>query len=385
MIYSNIVDRLKTDIAEASGIGSIYTRQRHATDDHVVSELFVHGSEILDDTGFASQSRWSGDWTVSGGQASETATGSDLDLIQVNANFDNKLATGTYLLSFTVVANTLVGANAGEVRGVCTATAFTFSDDGEETNISITVNSATSNLVLRLLSTNTSGALTIDNISLKREKVFHFWEIYRDGDSEQSDYNTLIVTRDNYKIEGWHSLDDSTSTENSFQTIVDSVVDKLHDDRALGGYGHIVAPIRKSVSNDIKSGILCHHALLEAQIIVPQEVGISEDQVINETSILTSATRTTSSQSSGYVIDKYADGNFVIAVTATSGILNLLPQISYDDVTYYDADMSPKEISATGNYSIPFVNTAKYVRIKYTISTSGSFTFQVDYMWTEKQ
>jgi len=385
MAYEDIANRLKTDIAVASGIGTIYTRRRHVYDDHVVNELFVRGSEILDDTEFASQSRWDGDWTVSGGQASGTAAGNDLDLIQINANFANNLSTGNYLLSFTVVSNTLTGDAAGEVRGICTATALTFGATGEDTAISITVNDSTGNFVLRLSSSNTSGAIAIDNISLKREKAFHYWEIYRDGDVESSDYNTLIVNRDNYKIEGWLSLDDSASTENDFQEIADSIIDELHADRALGGYGHIAVPIRKTINNEMKSGILCHHALLEVQVIVPEEVGISEDEVINETSILTSATRTTSSESAGYVLNKYADGNFVIAVTAASGILNLLPQISYDDVTYYDADMAPKEIAATGNYAIPFVNTAKYVRIRYDISTGGSFTFQVDYMWTEKQ
>jgi len=271
MAYSTIVSRLQTDVREATGVGTVYDYKRHVTADQEFNELYVRGSQILTDTGFDDNQKWSSaTWAISGSQASVTATGANKDLSQLNASFASPLSTGTYLLTFTVVANTL-NADAGQVSGICSATDFSFGETGEETTVPITVNTITGNFTLRVKSSNTSGSITIDSISLTRTGKVHYWEISREVDDDQSDYNTLVVTRDVYAIEGWYSLDDSAESEKTFQAEIDSVVLQLHQDRALNGNGHISEPVRKEVNNEMKGGILCHHAKLSVRVIVPQE------------------------------------------------------------------------------------------------------------------
>ena len=128
MAYSTIVSRLQTDVREATGVGTVYDYKRHVTADQEFNELYVRGSQILTDTGFDDDQKWSSaTWAISGSQASVTATGTNKDLSQLNANFASPLSTGTYLLTFTVVANTL-NTDAGQVSG-STTVSWDLTDD----------------------------------------------------------------------------------------------------------------------------------------------------------------------------------------------------------------------------------------------------------------
>jgi len=109
---------------------------------------------------------------------------------------------------------------------------------------------------------------------------------------------------------------------------------------------------------------------------------MSSTHVVNEQPMLSSAARTTSGQSSGFRVDGYFEGNFLIVVTAASGTLTIKPSISMDNSTYFAKD-TMLEISATGQYLIPISNFGKYLRSEYEITAGGSFTFSLSFMGKE--
>jgi len=99
---------------------------------------------------------------------------------------------------------------------------------------------------------------------------FHFWEISREDGAGSSDYNTLVVKRDLWSIEGWYALDDSAESEKTFQAVVNDVVDALNQDRLLNDTGYIVEPIETPEFNhEMKADVLCHHSKIQATILRP--------------------------------------------------------------------------------------------------------------------
>ena len=273
MSYATIIARLKADIEAVSGIGTVYNRKRLVHDDHTLKKVFERGNDILTDTGFDDSDKWSGDWTITGSTATETATGSNLDLTQENADFNVTLVTGNYDVLLTISANTLdTSTNTGQIRGICTAESFTWPSSGEKI-VPITVNSASSDFTVRLTSGASSGTITLSAISLKRTGLMHFWHIYRAGDIDQTDYLTLAVNTDNYIVEGYYGFDDSANSFNTFQGVVDGIVEALNGDRLLNSQGYIVYPVRKpEIDEENIVGVLCHHARLEVPILTPMDL-----------------------------------------------------------------------------------------------------------------
>jgi len=271
MAYADIIARIKSDVEAITGIGTVYDYERHIHDDHKLKEIYERGNETITDTGFDDDGEWSGDWTVSGSQASVTCDGANKDLTQANADFVITLTTGNYQVNFDVVANSLSNGG-GEIRGICTATALTFSDTGENQTVNITVNSASSAFTLRATSVNTSGTITIDNLSLKRRGKLHAWEISRNGVLDSSDYLTAMMKYSMFTLDGWYALDDSAETEKTFQALTDSICDTLNGDRLLNGNGYIYEPVSFDMDEEMKVGVLCNHARMEIIVGVPVDL-----------------------------------------------------------------------------------------------------------------
>ena len=93
--------------------------------------------------------------------------------------------------------------------------------------------------------------------------------------------------------------------------------------------------------------------------------------------ILSSAKRTTSSQSNSFKIKTSSSIRLYVDVTAEAGTstLDITIQTSPDNTTWYDA-VSMTQITATGQYTDTATIVGPYVRVKYTISGT-SFTFGV--------
>ena len=102
----------------------------------------------------------------------------------------------------------------------------------------------------------------------------------------------------------------------------------------------------------------------------------------NNQPILTSAARTSSGQSSGFLVAGWLEGVLLLNISAASGTgrkLALRIDVSWDNSTFYTLQgIGPYEFTGTGTYAIPASNFGKYMRINYTISgTSASFTFDI--------
>ena len=101
--------------------------------------------------------------------------------------------------------------------------------------------------------------------------------------------------------------------------------------------------------------------------------------------ILSSATRTTSSNSNSFKIRSTNSVRLYVDVTAEVGTstLDITIQTSPDNTNWYDAvDMD--QITATGQYTTTATVIGPYMRVKYTIAGT-SFTFSVKmtkYNWS---
>lgn len=212
----------------------------------------------------------------------------------------------------------------------------------------------------------------------------HVWFLYRDGQVDVSDYLTLQILYDSFAIEGWYALDDSESTETTFQGLVNEVRNKINNDRLLGGYGYVYDPVDISESDeDMLVDTLCHHAKLDVTVQTIVETGARDMTYTETTAVLTSAARTTSGTSDSVTVGKYLEGNFLVNVTAASGTgrkLNVYAQTSDDNSIFYPIGNSVA-IVVTGQYTLPVTNFNKYMKFKYDISgPSASFTFAVNFM-----
>ena len=104
----------------------------------------------------------------------------------------------------------------------------------------------------------------------------------------------------------------------------------------------------------------------------------AEDRRTRVITFLASGTRTAAtSQSTGFEVSQYAEGNIFVNVTAEAGVstLDITIEISDDNSTYY-THTAMAQISATGQYRQAITNFGKYIRIKYTVAGT-SFTFAV--------
>lgn len=71
-----------------------------------------------------------------------------------------------------------------------------------------------------------------------------------------------------FQIEGFMGLDDSADTEQTFQTLVDTVMDTLDTQRPnLGGADHQEPAILEAYSEVVIGGYLCHHAVLRLTLV----------------------------------------------------------------------------------------------------------------------
>ena len=106
---------------------------------------------------------------------------------------------------------------------------------------------------------------------------------------------------------------------------------------------------------------------------------------VNTQPILSSAARTSSGQSSGFLVSGWLEGVLLLNISAASGTgrkLSIRIDVSDDNSTFYTLQgIGPYEFTVTGTYGIPATNFGKYMRINYTISgTSASFTFSIGLM-----
>ena len=99
--------------------------------------------------------------------------------------------------------------------------------------------------------------------------------------------------------------------------------------------------------------------------------------VVTPKTILSSALRTTSSQSNSFKIRTSSSIRIYVDVTAEVGTstLDITIQTSPDNSTWYDA-VTMDQITATGQYTDTATVVGPYVRVKYTIGGT-SFTFSV--------
>lgn len=99
--------------------------------------------------------------------------------------------------------------------------------------------------------------------------------------------------------------------------------------------------------------------------------------VVTPKTILSSATRSSSSTSNSFKIKTSSSIRLYIDVTAEVGTttLDIIIQTSPDNVKWYDA-ATVDQISATGQYTDTATVIGPYIRIKYTIAGT-SFTFSV--------
>jgi len=99
-------------------------------------------------------------------------------------------------------------------------------------------------------------------------------------------------------------------------------------------------------------------------------------------SVLTSAARTSSGQSSWFNVEEFDQINFYIDITAISGTnptMTVKLQESPDQSDAYD--LEEIAVEETGNYAIRTNEHVKYIRLRYVISgTLPSITFQADYI-----
>ena len=209
----------------------------------------------------------------------------------------------------------------------------------------------------------------------------HVWFLYRDGQPTTSDYLTLQLPYDSFVIEGWYALDDSVSTETTFQSLINNIRNAVNNDRLLGGHGYVYEPCDiETIDEDMLVDTLCHHVRLETVIQTTVETGALDMTYTDTETVLTSSARTTSGNSSALTVSKYYEGNFLISVTAASGTgrkLNVYAKISDDDSTYYPHG-EPVAIVETGQYSLPTSNFGTYIKFYYDISgPSASFTLAV--------
>ena len=71
-----------------------------------------------------------------------------------------------------------------------------------------------------------------------------------------------------FQIEGFMALDDSANTEQTFQTLVDTVMDTLDAQRPnLGGADHQEPIALEAYSEVVIGGYLCHHAILRLTLV----------------------------------------------------------------------------------------------------------------------
>lgn len=102
------------------------------------------------------------------------------------------------------------------------------------------------------------------------------------------------------------------------------------------------------------------------------------DRKTQNAAFLASGTRTAAtSQSTGFEVSAYHEGQILVDVTAEGGTstLDITVQTSHDNSTYFD-HTSLTQITATGQYRQAITNFGKYVRLEYTVGGT-SFTFAV--------
>jgi len=102
---------------------------------------------------------------------------------------------------------------------------------------------------------------------------FHFWQMYR----ESSDLTDLVVNQefteqeDTLVIEGFYGVKDADDSDETFDGIIDAVLQAINNDRRAGPNGTKLngtvqtagAPARRSSSRYVMVGpnqVLCHHA-----------------------------------------------------------------------------------------------------------------------------
>jgi len=89
------------------------------------------------------------------------------------------------------------------------------------------------------------------------------------------------------------------------------------------------------------------------------------------------AVTASTSQTTGFDVSAYIEGQVLISVTAESdpSTITYTVQTSDDNSTYYD-HTSGGTISATGQYRLAVTNFGKYVRVAYTVGGT-SMTFSI--------
>lgn len=103
---------------------------------------------------------------------------------------------------------------------------------------------------------------------------------------------------------------------------------------------------------------------------------LAEERKVKAITYLASATVTAgTTNSTGFDVSAYNEGQILISVTAESGTstLDVTVQVSDADATYYD-HTACSQITATGQYRCAVTNFGKYVRLKQVVGGT-SFTY----------
>ena len=108
-------------------------------------------------------------------------------------------------------------------------------------------------------------------------------------------------------------------------------------------------------------------------------ISYAGDRATRVIDFLSSGTRTAATAySSSFDISAYIEGLILVNVTAEDGActLDITIQSSDNNSTWY-THTTMTQITATGSYLRTVTNIGKYLRIKYVIGGSTSFTFKV--------
>lgn len=102
-----------------------------------------------------------------------------------------------------------------------------------------------------------------------------FWDITRKRTAEEARSGRTNYRTHIFRIRGFMSLDDSESTEKTFQDLIEQVVAVFRNQPTLGGVALTVEPLQvDNVDHAVVTDILCH--MVESTISIVEKVQWTE-------------------------------------------------------------------------------------------------------------
>lgn len=105
--------------------------------------------------------------------------------------------------------------------------------------------------------------IIIDSVA----NTLHTWQVRRVAAPSEGNLDGDVTRTHIFEVHAWYQIEDANDSENTFQLLLEAVMDELNANRTIVSSAHIADSAQLKVFEDAMfASVLCHHAVIEVSV-----------------------------------------------------------------------------------------------------------------------